>query len=113
MPCDTMRLPNQTMSQRMNEVRTAAQKIDQMLAARRIGVKVGPQGAVTFTGLSEQDRSRMTDACIYRRIMQSGTAASRMAIARAEQLAGRTVSKATVATGVHSHDGGTTWHAKG
>lgn len=113
MPCDTMRLPNQTMSERVTEVRTAAQKIDKLLAARKIGVKVGPQGAVTFTGLSDDDRRRMTDACIYRRIIQSGSAASKMAIARAEQLAGRTVSKATVANGVHSHDGGSTWHAKG
>ena len=113
MPCDSMRLPNQTMSERVTEVRTAAQRIDKMLAARKIGVKVGPQGAVTFTGLSEADRSRMTDACIYRRIMQSGSAASKIAIARAEQLSGVRVNKSVVANGVHSHDGGATWHAKG
>jgi hypothetical protein len=113
MPCDTMRLPNQTMSERVTEVRTAAQRIDKLLAARKIGVKVGPQGAVTFTGISDADRSRMTDACIYRRIIQSGSAASKMAIQRAEQLAGRSISKATVANGVHSHDGGASWHAKG
>lgn len=113
MPCFTQTLPNQTMTQRMDEVRTAAQKIDKLLAERKIGVKVGPQGAVTFTGLTDADRARMTDACIYRRITQSGSAASKMALARAEQLAGRTVSKATVANGVHSHDGGSTWHAKG
>lgn len=108
-----MTLPNQTMAQRMTEVRTAVQQIDAMLASRRITAKVGPQGAVTFTGISDKDRARMTDACIYRRIMQSGSAGAKMAIARAEQLAGRTVSRATVATGVHSHDGGSTWHAKG
>lgn len=113
MPCDTMRLPSQSMSERVAEVRTAATKIGEMLAARKIGVKVGPQGAVTFTGISDADRRRMTDACIYRRIVQSGSAAAKLAIVRAEQLAGRTVSKATVANGVHSHDGGSTWHAKG
>ena len=113
MPCDTMRLPEQTMAQRMTEVRTAVQQIDAMLAARKIGVRVGPQGAVTFTGLSDADRRRMTDACIYRRIVQSGTAAAKMAIARAEQVSGRTISKAVVANGVHSHDGGASWHAKG
>jgi sugar (pentulose or hexulose) kinase len=113
MPCDTMRLPEQTMTQRMEEVRTAAQKIDAMLASRKIGVKVGPQGAVAFTGLSDADRRRMTDACIYRRIMQSGSAASKMAIARAEQMAGVRINKSTVAAGVHSHDGGASWHPKG
>jgi hypothetical protein len=113
MPCDTNRLLDQTMSQRVAEVRTAAQKIDRLLAERKIGVKVGPQGAVTFTGIDDRDRARMTDACIYRRIVQSGSAASKMAIVRAEQLAGRTVSKATVANGVYSHDGGASWHAKG
>lgn len=113
MPCDTLRMMNQSMSERVEEVRTAAQKIDKLLAERKIGVKVGPQGGVVFTGLSDFDRTRMTDACIYRRIIQSGSAAAKMAIARAEQLAGRTVSKVTVANGVHSHDGGASWHAKG
>lgn len=113
MPCDTMRLPNQTPAQRITEVRTAAQRIDQLVASRKIGVKVGPQGAVTFTGLSDADRARMTDACIYRMLTRSGTAATKMAIQRAEQLAGRSVNRAVVANGVHSHDGGTTWHSKG
>lgn len=113
MPCNTQRLPQQTPAQRMTEVRTAVQQIDAMIAARKVGVTVGPQGAVTFTGISEPDRARMTDACVYRMLTRSGSAATRMAIARAEQLAGRTVNRATVAAGVHSHDGGNTWHAKG
>lgn len=103
----------QTFSERVEEVKTAATKIAAMLAERKIGVKVGPQGAITFTGLSDEDRARMTDACIYRRIMSSGSVASKMAIQRAEQLAGRSVSKSVVANGVHSHDGGASWHAKG
>jgi hypothetical protein len=35
---------------------------------------------------------------------------AKMEIARAEQLAGRAVSAQAVAGGVHSHDGGHTWH---
>jgi hypothetical protein len=108
-----MRQPNQTAAERVTEVRKAVTVIDRLVAARKVTVKVGPQGAVTFIGIPDSDRARMTDACIYRMITRSGTAAAKMALARAEQLAGRSVNKSVVAQGVHSHDGGTTWHAKG
>jgi hypothetical protein len=55
----------------------------------------------------------VTDACAYRRIMATNSALARAAIARAEQLSGRSVDKAAVAHGMHSHDGGVTWHGKG
>lgn len=113
MPCNTTLKPNQTMAQRMSEIRSAAQQIDALIAQRRIGVKVGPQGAVVFTGLSDDVRDGMTDACVYRMLTRSGSAATKMALMRAEQLAGRGVSKSVVAHGTHSHDGGQTWHAKG
>ena len=113
MPCNTRLKPRQTLDQRAVEVRAAAQRIDKLLAARQVTVKVGAQGAVTFIGLSDSDRDGLTDACIYRRIMASGSAAARQAITRAEQMAGRGVDRAVVARGVHSHDGGTTWHGRG
>lgn len=109
MSCDTMLQPNQTLAQRKEQVRTAAQIIDQLIAARRVGVKVGPQGAVTFTGISDTDRAGMTDACVYRMLSRSGSAATKMALLRAEQLAGRAVSKTALHAGVHSHDGGSSW----
>lgn len=113
MPCDTQLKPNQTVAQRMLEVRKAASSIDALVAARKAQVKVGPQGAVTFTGIPDSVRDGMTDACVFRMLSRSGSAATKMAIARAEQLAGRSISRATVAAGVHSHDGGATWHARG
>lgn len=113
MPCDSMVKAGQTLAQRKTQVRKAAQRVDKLVASKKVKVKVGPQGAVAFTGLSDVDRDGLTDACIYRRLMQTGSAAAKMAIMRAEQLAGRGVDRATVAQGVHSHDGGATWHPKG
>jgi len=109
MACEASRLPNQTLAERISEVKTAVQQIDAMIASRKVGVKVGPQGAVTFTGISDSDRRRITDACVYRMVMNSGSAGAKMAIARAEQLAGVKVSRKTLAAGVHSHDGGKNW----
>lgn len=113
MPCDTMRKRNQTVAQRVDEVRKRIKVVDKMLAARKVTAKVGPQGAITFTGISAEDRDGMTDACIYRMISRTGSASAKMAILRAEQLAGRSVDRKVVAAGTHSHDGGASWHAKG
>ena len=109
MTCDTKLKRGQTAAQRMEELRKAVKMVDALIAARKVMVKVGPQGAITFTGLSATDRADMTDACIYRSVSRTGSAAAKMAIARAEQLAGRAVDRKMVAHGVHSHDGGTTW----
>jgi hypothetical protein len=111
MPCDSRPFrPRQTLAERKEEVRSVVQKLEALLASKQVTAKVGPQGAIAFAGWSETDRAGITDACVYRRIMASGSATSRQAIARAEALAGRTVNKATVATGTHSHDGGKSWH---
>src|SRR5437016_1196361 len=109
MVCDTILRNNQTLAQRKDEVRKAAAIIDKLLAQRKARVIVGAQGAVTFTGISDQDRNGMTDACVYRMLQRSGSAAAKMAIMRAEQLAGRAVDRKVIATGVHSHDGGQSW----
>jgi hypothetical protein len=113
MPCDTQLKPKQTVQERAEEVRRAAALVSDALAAGRVRVKVGPQGAVAFEGITAAERDGLTDACIYRRVMVSGSALARAAIARGEQLSGRTVNRSVVATGVHSHDGGHTWHRKG
>lgn len=110
MPCDTRLKPKQTIQERAKEVRDAVTRLAQGLAAGRIKVKVGPQGAVAFEGF-DNERDGVTDACAYRRIMATGSALARMHIAKAEQLAGRSVSKQAVAQGAHSHDGGHTWHS--
>ena len=110
MPCDTTFRRGQTIKQRAAEAKAVASKVDSLIQAGRVRVKVGPQGAIAFEGISALDRDDLTDVCIYRRLMMSGSSMTRMAIARAEQLAGRTVSKQTIAMGTHSHDGGLTWH---
>ena len=111
MPCDTKKLPGQTLSERKAEVRKATTRLAELLASRKVRMVVGPQGGVAFEGWSEQDRARVTDACAYRAIMATGSALARAEIARAEQLSGRSVNKQAVGQGAHSHDGGRTWHS--
>lgn len=113
MPCDTKTRPGQTLAQRKESVRATVERLARGLASGKVGVKVGPQGAVAFTGLSMEERDGVTDACAYRRIMSTGSTMAKLAIARAEQLAGRAVDKKVITAGTHSHDGGHTWHSKG
>ena len=108
MPCDTRMLPQQTLTQRKEEIKSTVEKLAAKLVSGQVKAKVGPQGAITFIGWTENNR--VTDACAYRRIMSTGTASAKLAIMKAEQLAGVKVNKQAVAHGHHSHDGGKTWH---
>lgn len=111
MVCDTQPVrQNQTLQQRKEEVREVVARLAEGLASGRVTAKVGPQGAIAFLGINEAERSSVTDACIYRRVMASGSVTAKIAIMRAEQLAGRSVDKTVLAGGAHSHDGGTSWH---
>src|SRR5271165_3279289 len=110
MPCESMKKPGQTLQQRAAEVRAMVERLSAALASGRARAVVGPRGQVAFTGLSDRERDGVTDACAYRRLMVSGGALARAAVARAEQLAGRSIDRKTVAQGTHSHDGGHTWH---
>lgn len=110
MPCDTRLKPQQTIQQRVAEVKKAVAALEAGLARRQVSVKVSPQGAVAFSGWSDPERDGVTDACAYRRIMATGSGLAKAAIARAEALAGRPVDRKVLAAGHHSHDGGTTWH---
>jgi hypothetical protein len=111
MVCDTRaRVRGQTLTERKAEVKSAVDKLASMLAANRVTAKVGPQGAITFTNWANPERSFVSDACAYRMIMATGSAAAKIAIAKAEALAGRSVNKQALAQGIHSHDGGGHWH---
>jgi hypothetical protein len=110
MPCDTRLKPQQTIQQRAQEVRAAVEALARDLAAGRVKPVIGPQGAIAFPGWTDTARDGVTDACAYRRLMLSGTATAKAVIARAEQIAGRTVDRLAVNGGHHSHDGGKTWH---
>jgi hypothetical protein len=110
MPCDTQLKPRQTIQERAAEVRKAVERFQRGLANGSIKAVVGAKGGIAFTGISDTDRDGVTDACAYRRIMSTGSALARQQIARAEQLAGRSVDRRAIANGLHSHDGGKHWH---
>lgn len=110
MACDTKPRPRQTLQERIAEVRKTIAAIDASVQSGRVKPKVGPQGAIAFEGLRDEDRAGITDACVYRLLMSTGSAMARMQLQRAEQLAGRSVSRQALAQGHHSHDGGKTWH---
>ena len=111
MPCDTKARPGQTLDQRKLEVREAIARLSQALVAGRARAVVGRNGGIAFTGTEDLSAARVTDACAYRLIMATGSALAKQAIARAEQLAGRVVDRQAIAHGLHSHDGGHSWHA--
>jgi len=110
MPCDTVRRRGQTLTVRKQEVRSVIETVDQGLGRGRIKAVVDKKtGAIAFSGLTNEERDDVTDACVYRSIMKTGSALARHMIVKAEQFAGRTVDQKSVAQGIHSHDGGETW----
>lgn len=111
MACETYQRAGQSLAERKDEIRRVTEKVIAGLKSSQIGVKVDrATGAVTFTGIPDAERPGITDACIYRRVLVSGSQLAIQAIAKAERLAGRSVNKQTVANGLHSHDGGASWH---
>lgn len=111
MPCDTQRLPNQTLTQRKEEVRDAIARLSIALIKRQVRPVIDrATGAISFAGWTEAQRGRVSDACAYRMLMVTGSALARAEITRAEQMAGRTVNRQAVAAGIHSHDNGRSWH---
>ena len=111
MPCETSRRPNQSLDQRKAEIRTAITALSTALAAGRARTVIDrTTGAVAFAGIPELQTARVTDACAYRLIMATGSALAKQAIAKAEALAGRSVSRQALTAGIHSHDGGHHWH---
>ncbi len=110
MPCDTRLKPRQTIQERAAEVRKVIERLAAGLVAGRVTVKVGPQGAIAFDGLTVDERDGVTDACAFRRLMVSGSALARAKVEGAIRLSGRAVNRQAIGQGAHSHDGGTTWH---
>ncbi len=106
MPCDTKLKAGQTITQRKEEISRAVAKVAAGLVNGSIKVKLSPAGAIAFDGLNEQDRDNVTDACMYRRVMATGSALAKAKLQAAQALLGRPV----ITHGDHSHDGGKTWH---
>ena len=109
MVCDTKwSFQGQTLTQRKEEIKSGIEKLAEKLARGTVKAKVGPQGAIAFVGWLDTERKGISDGCAYRRIMTAGSAAAKLAIMKAEQLAGRSVDRKVVAAGVHLH--GSHWH---
>lgn len=108
MACDTRLRPNQTISERAREVRSALERLTQALQAGRARIVWGPNNSITFAGWDATSKDGVTDACAYRMLMNN--ALGKQLIEKAELLAGRKVNRQAVNAGVHSHDGGATWH---
>ena len=112
MACETMpRTKTQTLTQRKAEVKEIVSFTDELIRKGLVKIVVDKKtGAIVFVGMTAAERGGVSDACTYRLIMSTGTALAKLAIARAEQLAGRTVNRQALAAGIHSHDGGHTFH---
>ena len=111
MPCDRKLKPNQTIQQRATEVRNVVELAKRALVSGKAKAFVSKSGAIAFDGLTDSERDGVTDNCLYRRLMASGSALALQQIAKAEALAGRRVDRAVVNSGAHSHDGGKTFHS--
>ncbi len=107
MACYTITKPQQTIQERKAEAAAALKRLEAALLRNVVTVDVGPNGAIVFQGW--EDRDGLTDVCAYRSLTATSSHALKMAVARAEFRTGRKVNPATVAAGVHSHDGGRTW----
>jgi hypothetical protein len=111
MPCDTRRKRGQSLAVRKAEVRKVINDVNSLIASKKVKPVVDKKtGAIAFQGLSDEQRDDVTDACIYRQLMATGSSLAKAEIMRAEAMAGRPVNKQALAAGVHSHDGGSTWH---
>jgi len=111
MACETRLKNRQTLAERKAEVKKVIYDVNSLIATGRVRPVVDKRtGAIAFQGFDENLRDGVTDACVYRQLMITGSTLTKMKIAAAEQLAGRTVNKQAVGAGVHSHDGGQTWH---
>jgi len=108
MPCESVRTAGQTEAARRREIDAALAELERKLAAGAVAVRIGTDGAVCFADWGTERRG-VTDVCAYQTLAGRDSWELRQAVARAEALAGRSVSAATVAAGVHSHDGGRTW----
>lgn len=110
MPCDTQyTTAEQTQEQRDKEIRETLARLDSGLMDATIGIAIGENGAIAFTGWT--DRQRITDVCAYRALTLNNSFGLRLAVARAQATTGRTVNESAIAAGVHSHDNGQTWHS--
>lgn len=107
MPCDTR--PTLTELQRQAQAE-ALRRLQAALGAGSVRVTLSRDGAAAFQGWADQDRGGLSDVCAFRKLSASNAPELRRAIAAAEARQGIKLDRRLVAAGVHSHDGGNTWH---
>jgi hypothetical protein len=110
MPCDTRTLPGQSLTDRKTEVLEAIKALSAGLVSGKIKTVVSKEGALAFAGWDDKARNRVTDACAYRLLMVKGSSLAKAKVAQAQQISGFSVNRQVIGAGVHSHDGGKTWH---
>lgn len=111
MPCDTAikgMQPGFLRERAEARRKEALAKLAQALKDKTARVVIGSNGAVAFAGAWE--RNGISDVCAYRALTAANSAELRAAVMRAEVTAGRKVNPQAVGAGIHSHDGGKTWH---
>lgn len=108
MPCDTRLRAGQTLVQRIDQVKVALSRLERYLQTGTVRIGISTNGAIAFQGW--QDRDDVSDVCAYRTLTAQSSWALRQAVARAEATSGRKVNARAVEAGVHSHDGGKSWH---
>ena len=104
MPCLTQ--TNITPQKRAAQ-RTALERLIAAVGAGSVSVVVGRSGSVAFKGWSDAAREGVSDLCAYRAIANAPEI--RRALFRAEALSGNKLDPRAMASGLHSHDGGSTW----
>ncbi len=104
MPCLTT--PNLTAPQKQARL-TAVQRLRALLAAGTVTVAVGRTGGVALVGWADADRGGVSDLCAYRAL--SNTPEMRRALLKAEAASGHRMDPRAIASGLHSHDGGSSW----
>lgn len=112
MTCWATPRPQQTLEERQAEVTRALRGLEAAIQQNAVKVVIGANGAVTLAGWSAAARSDLTDVCAIRSLTAEGSWILRQALAREEARTGRKVNMNAVAAGVHSHDGGNTWHSR-
>lgn len=102
MPCTTRRLTANLSQQRQADL----DKLRAGLRSKQVSVVIGKGGSLAFKGWSSP---LAADLCAYRQLLGENNLDLRLAIAKAEALAGARLNPTAIASGLHSHDGGATW----
>jgi len=114
MVCDTRLRERQTLGERKEEVKKALTQLEKLIAAGKVSVRVGKEGigrgAVAFVGWADSERNGISDGCALRLLSISGSQLTKLKLAQAQQTAGVSINRQVIGQGVHSHDGGATWH---